>query len=124
MDPPEGFSLAALVYEEGSLGVFLLVTVALGGGGAWLTGGAIASTWRPIWQVVGYALLLGLVVRFFHFALFGGTLLSFHYYLVDAGVCVLLGLAGFRANRVRQMIEQYHWLNMRSGPLGWRRRTP
>ena len=32
--------ITALIFEEGSVGVFLLVTVALGGGGAWLTGGA------------------------------------------------------------------------------------
>jgi hypothetical protein len=116
--------IAALIYEEGSFGVFLLVTVALGGGGAWLTGGAIASTWRPLWQVGGYTLILGLVVRFFHLALFGGTLLSPHYYLVDSAVCFALGLAGFRTTRVGQMVKQYHWLNTRSGALGWRRKAP
>jgi hypothetical protein len=115
--------VAALIFEEGSVGVFLLVTVAIGGGGAWLTGGAIASTWRPVWQVGVYMLILGIVVRFFHFALFGGTLLSLHYYLVDAAVCLALGVAGFRATRVRQMVEQYKWLNMRSGLLGWRRKA-
>jgi hypothetical protein len=118
------FSIPDLLYEEGSFGVFLLVTVALGGGGAWLTGGAIASTWRPLWQVIVYMMILGIVVRFFHFALFGGTLLSPHYYLVDTAVCLVLGLAGFRSTRVRQMVEQYHWLNARSGALGWRRKAP
>jgi hypothetical protein len=116
--------IAGLIYEEDSVGVFLLVTVALGGGGAWLTGGAIASTWRPLWQVGVYMLILGLAVRFFHYALFAGTLLSLHYYVVDSAVCVALGLAGFRATRVRQMVEQYHWLNARAGPLGWRRKAP
>jgi hypothetical protein len=38
------FSVPRLLYEEGSLGVFVLVTVVLGGGGAWLTGRAIAGT--------------------------------------------------------------------------------
>ena len=46
-------------YEESSLGVFLLVTVFLGGGASWLTGRAIAITWRPWWQLVGYMLILG-----------------------------------------------------------------
>ena len=77
------FSIPQLVYEEGSFGVFLLVSVALGGGAAALAGRAIAQTWRPWWQVVAYMLILGGVVRFFHYALFAGTLLSLHYYLVD-----------------------------------------
>ena len=65
-----------LLYEENSFGVFLLVTLVLGGGTAWLSGRAIAQTWRPWWSVVAYMLVLGAIVRFFHFALFGGTLLS------------------------------------------------
>ena len=57
-----------LFYEEGSFGVFLLVTVILGGGAAALAGRAIAETWRPWWQVVAYMLILGGAVRFIHFA--------------------------------------------------------
>ncbi len=116
--------IASLFFEEGSLGVFVLVTIALGGGGAWLTGRAIAATWRPLWQVSLYSLLLALAVRFFHFALFGGTLLSFHYYVIDATICMGLGIAGFRQRRAQQMVEQYHWLNSRDGALGWRRKVP
>ena len=37
-------SIPHLIYEEDSFGVFLLVTVFLGGGAAWLTGRAIAAT--------------------------------------------------------------------------------
>ena len=70
------FSIPELLYEEGSFGVFLLVTVILGGGAAALSGRAIAETWRPWWQVVAYSFILGAAVRFFHFSLFGGTLLS------------------------------------------------
>ncbi len=70
-----------LLYEENSVGVFILVTLILGGGAAALTGRAIASTWRPWWQVIAYSLILGAAVRFLHFSLFGGTLLSPHYYL-------------------------------------------
>ena len=115
-------ALSALLYEEGSIGVFLLVTVALGGGAAWLTGRAIAATWRPGWQVVVYAAILGAAVRFIHFSLFGGTLLSLHYYLVDSAVCLGLALAGFRAARVAQMVTQYAWINEPDGPLRWRRK--
>ncbi|HEX4553175.1 MAG TPA: hypothetical protein VH249_04265 [Xanthobacteraceae bacterium] len=96
-----------LLYEENSFGVFLLVTLVLGGGTAWLSGRAIAQTWRPWWGVVAYMLVLGAVVRFFHFALFGGTLLSPHFYAVDTGIALLFGMAGFRVTRARQMVRQY-----------------
>ncbi len=64
------------LYESESLLQVLLVTGAIGGGAAWLAGRAIATTWRPFWHVVAYTLLLGCAVRFVHFALFEGTLLS------------------------------------------------
>ena len=79
-------SLTELIFEEDSFGVFLLVTVFLGGGAAFLAGRAIAATWRPWWQVAVYGLILGATVRFFHFSLFGGTLLSAHYNLIDTAV--------------------------------------
>jgi hypothetical protein len=125
MNPaPEGFSLAQLIYEEGSFGVFLLVTVILGGGASWLAGRAIAETWRPLWQVFAYSLILGATVRFFHFSLFAGQLISAHYYAVDTTVCIAFGLLGFRAARVTQMVSQYRWINRRNGPLRWRKNPP
>jgi Domain of unknown function (DUF6867) len=117
------FSFPDFLYEEGSFGVFLLVTVILGGGAALLAGRAIAATWRPWWQVVAYTLILGAAVRFFHFALFGGTLLSPHYYLVDSAVCMAFGSLGFRAARTAQMTAQYRWLYSPGGLMRWRRRT-
>ena len=114
--------IPGLLYEEDSLGVFLLVTVVLGGGAAALAGRAVALTWRPWWQVVVYMLMLGAVVRFIHFALFGGTLLSIHYYAVDTLVCMAFGFAGFQAARARRMVAQYPWINERHGPLRWRRK--
>jgi protein-S-isoprenylcysteine O-methyltransferase Ste14 len=116
-------AFANFFYEENAFGIFLLVTIVLGGGAAWLAGRAIALTWRPWWQVVTYALILGLAVRFIHFSLFSGTLLSPHYYLVDAAICLAFGALGFRAAQARQMVEQYHWLNEASGPLRWRRKA-
>ena len=102
-----------LLYEENSFGVFLLVTLVLGGGTAWLSGRAIAQTWRPWWSVAAYMLVLGAVIRFFHFALFGGTLLSLHFYAVDTGIALLFGMAGFRVTRARQMARQYGVLGHR-----------
>ena len=114
--------IPGLLYEEDSLGVFLLVTVVLGGGAAALAGRAVALTWRPWWQVVLYMLMLGAVVRFIHFALFEGTLLSLHYYAVDTLVCMAFGFAGFQAARARRMVVQYPWINEPDGPLRWRRK--
>jgi hypothetical protein len=116
--------IPSLLYEEGSLFVFILVSVVLGGSGGWLTGRAIAGTWRPPWQVAVYALLLGAAVRFIHMALFGGTLLSLHYYAVDAAICLGFGYAGFHAARAAQMAHQYRWLIEKHGAMRWRRKTP
>jgi hypothetical protein len=116
--------IAELIYEEDSFGVFLLVSILLGGGAAWLAGRAIAATWRPWWHVTFYMLILGLAVRFLHFALFGATLLSLHYYLVDCGICLGLGFLGFRAARAAQMATQYRWINTRTGAFTWGHRQP
>lgn len=117
-----GISLPRLLYEE-SFGVFLLVTVCLAGGASWLTGRAVAGTWRPWWHVLVYALILGAAARFFHHALFGGTFLSPRYYLVDAIVCLTLGFLAFRVTRAHQMSTQYAWLYTRNGLFGWRLAT-
>jgi hypothetical protein len=118
------FSIPEFLYEEGSFGVFLLVTVILGGGAALLAGRAIAATWRPAWQVIGYSLILAAAVRFIHFSLFGGTLLSLHYYLIDAMFCMGFAFFGFRAARKSQMVRQYRWLNEPEGLMRWRRKVP
>jgi hypothetical protein len=116
--------ISTLLYEEDSLGIFILVTVILGGGAAALAGRAIAVTWRPWWQIVVYMLILGGAVRFFHYALFDGTLLSLHYYIVDSAICLAFGCIGFRAARALQMVSQYRWINQPHGPLRWRRKPP
>jgi hypothetical protein len=119
---PDFGLIQSLFYEEDSFAVFLLVTVVLGGGAAALAGRAIAVTWRPSWQVVSYTLILGGAVRFLHFALFGGTLLSPHYHVVDSLICMMFGFAGFQAARAAQMVTQYPWLYGSDGLLRWRRR--
>jgi hypothetical protein len=116
------FSIAEILYEEDAFGVFLLVSVLLGGGAAWLAGRAIAATWRPWWHVTFYMLILAAAVRFLHFALFDATLLSLHYYSVDLGLCLALGFLGFRAARAAQMATQYRWINARTGAFTWERR--
>ncbi len=118
----QSLSMQGFLHEEGSFGIFVLVTIILGGGAAALAGRAIAKTWRPWWHVVAYMLILGGVVRFIHFALFGGTLLSLHYYVVDTAICLAFGFAGFRAARAIQMVTQYRWINEPCGRFRWRRK--
>ncbi|ACL56732.1 DUF6867 family protein [Methylobacterium nodulans] len=112
--------MQGILYEESTVWLFLLVTVVMGGWAAWMTARGIALGWRPYWQVVLALGLLGLAVRFIHFALFEGTMLSPHYYLVDTLVLLLIGSVGYRATRARQMTTQYRWLYERTGPLTWR----
>ncbi|HEY7386340.1 MAG TPA: hypothetical protein VH743_21985 [Beijerinckiaceae bacterium] len=112
--------MQGILYEETSFWLFGLVTVLMGGWAAWMTGRAMAITWQPYAVLAVYLLLLAAVVRFIHFALFHGTLLSIHYYVVDAAVILAIGSIGFRFTRARQMATQYRWLYERTGPLTWR----
>lgn len=112
--------MQGILYEESTIWLFLLVTVVMGGWMAWMIGRGIALGWKPYWQAVVSLLLLGFAVRFIHHALFEGTLLSPHYYVVDTVVLLIIGSLGYRATRARQMTTQYRWLYERSGPLSWR----
>ncbi|HLH93379.1 MAG TPA: hypothetical protein VKX28_33550 [Xanthobacteraceae bacterium] len=109
-----------LIYEDDALRSFLLFTILLGGGAAWLAGRAIAQTWRPWWSAVAYMLILGLAVRFFHYALFSGTLLSLHYYVVDTAILIGMATLGFRARRQAQMARQYGFLQTIAPPAAAR----
>ncbi len=91
-------------------GPFLLVTVILGGGAAFLAGRAVAQTWRPWWQAMLYMLILGAAERFIHFALFDGTLLSPSAYGLDTAVAIGFACAGYQITRARQMARQYGFL--------------
>jgi hypothetical protein len=118
------FRLPEFLAEENSLGVFLLVTVGMGGGAAFLAGRALAATWRPLWQLALYTLPLSIAVRFLHFALFDARFLAPHYYVVDYLVCLAFGGLGFRLMRVNQMVTRYKWINEPMGWFRWRRRDP
>ena len=111
------------LYAEESLLQIALVTGVLGGGAAFLAGRAIAQTWRPFWSVVVYMAMLGAAVRFVHFALFEGTLLSPASYLADTLYLVIIGSLAWRMTRAAQMATQYYWLYERTGPLTWRSRS-
>jgi small-conductance mechanosensitive channel len=115
--------MQGIVYEEQSFLLFVIITVILGGGAAWITGRAMATAWRG-WIAVFVSILgLGVAVRFIHHALFGGTMFSLHYYVADTIVLLIIASLGYRVTRVRQMTTQYSWLYERTGPFGWRDRS-
>ena len=108
---------------EVSLADFLLVTAFIGGGAAYLTGRAVAITWRPVLKLLVYVLLLAAAVRFIHYALFDGTLLSLQFFLFDLAVLLCSAGLGFQVTRAGQMSGQYSWLYRRAGGLSWRMRA-
>lgn len=108
------------VLYEISLFEFIFVTVILGGGASYLTGRAIAITWRPLWTLFWFIFLLNLFVRFIHFSLYSGTLLTLHYLLVDYVVLTAIALIGYRITRTNQMVTQYSWEVERASPFSWR----
>ena len=110
------------LYAPASFLQILLLTGILGGGCAWQTGRAIASTWRPVWNVVAAAILLGIALRFLHFALWWGELLAPLPYAIDTIYVIVVALAAYRRTRALQMSRQYYWLYETDGPFGWKKR--
>jgi hypothetical protein len=105
-----------------SLPVFVGVTVVIAGFCAYMTGQAIANTWRPVWQMLLYCALLAGVARFLSYGLFGAPLFSLRGYLSSVAVLWLIGFLAFRSARARKMVTQYPWLYQRAGLFGWRSR--
>jgi hypothetical protein len=97
-----------------SLQVYVGLTVIFMGVVAYLTGQAIANTWRPLWQVFPSCFLLGLTARFLIYALFQGSLLS-PGIVVDVTVLTISGLIAYRFTQVTKMVSQYPWLYERCG---------
>lgn len=105
-----------------SIGVFVGITCVLIGFAAWMTGQAIAGTWRPYWQLVIYCLLLGCAARFLIYGLYDGELFHLTGYLMNAITLLAIGSLSFLLTRARKMVDQYPWLYERTGLFGWRSR--
>lgn len=86
---------------------FIILTVVIGGAAAFMTGRAIAGKWGSNAILAFYVALLTAAIRFLHFALFDGSLLSPYYYLVDFIVLLAIAFAGKAMTRRSQMAEQY-----------------
>ena len=116
---------------QGSFLDFLILTVILGGGAAWMAGRATARSWGAFPSLVVYIVLLTIAVRFVQYALFGGTFFlpprtigtALHYALVDFIVLMVIAWLGRRFTRAGQMAEQYSFAYDKAGAIGWRERA-
>lgn len=115
--------MQGILYEEASFWTFAIVSLAIGGWFAWMTGRAMALTWRSYIETVLCFLLTTAGVRFLHHAMFQGTFLSLHFYIVDACIAILIGSLGYQVTRTRLMTRQYRWLYERTSPVTWRKRS-
>ncbi len=111
------------VFVEQNFWIFLLLTVVLGGGAAFMAGRSLAIGWKSIGLLLAYMIPSTMGVRFLHFALFEAELTSFQYFLSHGIILVAFALLGYRLTRVSQMVTQYPWLYERSGPLSWKSKT-
>lgn len=105
-----------------SLPVFVGVTLLVMGFACFMTGQALANTWKPAWQAVVYTLLLGGADRFLVWSLFEADLLSVTGYAVDTAVLLAICLVAYRLTKAHRMVTQYPWIYERSGPFGWHRK--
>ena len=100
---------------EVSFGEFLLVTVILGGGAAWMIGRSTALTWSGWGILAFYILLLTFATRFIHYSLFNGSFFlppetfptALYYAVVDYVILCAIAAAGRQYVRGRQMARQY-----------------
>jgi Domain of unknown function (DUF6867) len=113
--------MAGILWADEPYGLFtfVLITLIVGGVGAFATGRAMARTWRPMPMLALYMVLLTAGVRFLHYALYAEPLLSLKYFVVAYVWLMLVGALGYRATRASQMATQYSWAYERAG-LNWR----
>ena len=101
---------------------FVLITLVLGGAGAWATGRAVAKTWRPLATLAPYMVLLTAAVRFLHYALYGEPLLSVQHFVIAFVWLMIVAVLGYRFKRAAQMATQYSWAYESAG-LNWRAKS-
>jgi hypothetical protein len=108
---------------EVSIWEFLFITVVLAGGAAYLTGREAARAWEGDARLVVYMVLLAAATRFIHYALFNGTLLSVHYYIVDFLLLTAIAFLGKRVTRAGQMATQYSFEYTQRNMISWDRKA-
>jgi hypothetical protein len=104
--------------------VFIGMTVCVMGFASFITGQGLANTWRSVWQIVPYAMLLGGADRFLIWGLFQGELFLLSGYLIDTLVLMLIAWIAYRLTQARKMVAQYPWIYQRTSPFSWREKGP
>jgi len=102
--------------------VIRFLVVLIGFWTAWRSGKAAAEGWSNYPSVVVYTLLLGLVMRFLHHALFDGPMISPMYYVIDTVLLLIFSTAGYRVYRTRQMVNNYYWLYDKTSAFSWKKK--
>ena len=85
-----------------------------------MTGQAIAQTWRPWQNCLLYGVLLGIGMRLFAHMLFAAPLVSGLGFVVDAAGITAAMLLAYRITLARKMVRQYPWLYEPAGALSWK----
>jgi hypothetical protein len=110
-------------FVEQNFWIFIILTVLLGGGAAFMAGRSVAQGWKSPALLFFYMLIFTAGLRFLHFALFQSQLTSVQYYISHGLVIMAAAFLGYRLTLTRQMVEKYPWLYERSGPLSWRQKA-
>ena len=100
--------------------IFLILTVLLGGGAAFMAGRNLAASWKSPWLLFAYMLIFTCGVRFLHFALFQNELFSLKYYISHGLIIQASAFFGYRLTMAKQMVEKYPFAFERTSLLGWR----
>ncbi len=108
------------LFVEDNVLVFLFLTLIMGGGAAYMSGRGLAMKWRPVWLPLLAMVPLTMGLRFLHFALFGASLTSLHYFITDLIILLVFCFIGYRVTMARKMTRQYPWLYEQAGPFSWR----
>jgi hypothetical protein len=102
---------------------FLILTIVMGGGAAFMAGRSLANGWRGIGRLLVYMIPFTAGIRFLHFALFQGHLASLSHFIIHGIIVSAFAVLGYRMRRTQQMTTQYPWLYERSGPMSWRNKN-
>ena len=113
----------SFVVEDSGILVFLILTVILGGGAAFLAGRSLARGWKSQVMLFVYMLIFTAGIRFLHFALFQDALSSLEHYISTGIVIMLFAFLGYRMTLAKQMTEKYPWLYERTSPFSWRQKA-
>lgn len=110
------------LHEQVSLWPFLILTIAFGGWCARSAGRSYAEGWRPAYWLPLIMLPLAASIRFLHYALFEGSLLSMQYFLSDYSVVLVFATWGYLTRRSELMAGLYPFAYRRYGLIAWRDR--